>query len=74
MTEHSAKVAVCKLVLGKKRPLTLGYYVVRSRGADSDDNFDHVFEEQMFRNEPWSGWANSWVRSRAEGSLAYGKM
>ena len=55
VTEHSAQVAVCNLVLGKKRPLTLGYYVVRSRGADSDDNFDHVVEEQMFRNEPWSG-------------------
>lgn len=55
VTEHSAQVAVCNLVLGKKRPLTLGYYVVRSRGADDDDNFDHVVEEQMFRNEPWSG-------------------
>lgn len=55
VTEHSAQVAVCNLVLGKKRPLTLGYYVVRSRGADNDDNFDHVVEEQMFRNEPWSG-------------------
>lgn len=55
VTEHSAQLAVCNLVLGKKRPLTLGYYVVRSRGADSDDNFDHVVEEQMFRNEPWSG-------------------
>lgn len=55
VTEHSAQVAVCNLVLGKKRPLTLGYYVVRSRGADNDDNFDHDVEEQMFRNEPWSG-------------------
>ena len=55
VTEHSAQVAVCNLVLGKKRPLTLGYYVVRSRGADNDDNFDHVVEEQMFQNEPWSG-------------------
>lgn len=55
VTEHSAQVAVCNLVLGKKRPLTLGYYVVRSRGADYDDNFDHDVGEQMFRNEPWSG-------------------
>lgn len=55
VTEHSAQVAVCNLVLGKKRPLTLGYYVVRSRGADNDDNFDHVVEEQMFQKEPWSG-------------------
>lgn len=55
VTERSAQVAVCNLVLGKKRPLTLGYYVVRSRGADGGENFDHVVEEQMFRNEPWSG-------------------
>lgn len=55
VTEHNAQVAVCNLVLGKKRPLTLGYYVVRSRGADSDDKFDHVIEEQLIRNEPWSG-------------------
>lgn len=55
VTEHSAQVAMCNLVLGKKRPLTLGYYVVRSRGADDGDDFDPVVEEKLFRNEPWSG-------------------
>lgn len=55
VTEHSAQVAVCNLVLGKKRPLTLGYYVVRSRGADDGDDFDSIVEEKLFRNEPWSG-------------------
>jgi Dynamin central region/Dynamin family len=52
--EHSAIVAVTNLVLGKKKPLTLGYYVVRNRGADDDDTFDHAANEEMFRQEPWS--------------------
>ncbi|KAN0082006.1 P-loop containing nucleoside triphosphate hydrolase protein [Elaphomyces granulatus] len=52
--EHSAIVAVSNLVLGKKKPLTLGYYVVRNRGADDDDTFDHAANEEMFRQEPWS--------------------
>lgn len=54
VTEHSAKVAVCNLVLGKKRPLTLGYYVVRNRGADNDDAFNYGAAEQMFRDAPWN--------------------
>jgi hypothetical protein len=54
VTERSAKAAVCNLVLGKKKPLTLGYYVVRSRGVDDDDVFDHAVVEQMFRDEPWN--------------------
>jgi hypothetical protein len=54
VTEHSAQVAVCNMVLGKKRPLTLGYYLVRNRGADDDDNFDHGVVERMFRGKPWS--------------------
>jgi hypothetical protein len=42
-------------VLGKKRPLTLGYYVVRSRGADDDDLFfSRADAEQMFLNAPWN--------------------
>ena len=54
VTEQSAKVAVCNLVLGKKRPLTLGYYVVRNRGADDDDAFNYGAAEQMFRDAPWN--------------------
>ena len=54
VTEQSAKVAVCNLVLGKKRPLTLGYYVVRNRGADDDDAFDYGAAEQTFRDAPWN--------------------
>jgi Dynamin central region/Dynamin family len=55
VTERSAQAAVCNLVLGKKKPLTLGYYVVRNRGADDDDVFDPAVVEQMFRDEPWNG-------------------
>jgi len=55
VTERSAQVSLCNLVLGKKRPLTLGYYIVRNRGADDGDVFDHTFAEQMFRDEPWNG-------------------
>ncbi|KAJ3499735.1 hypothetical protein NLG97_g119 [Lecanicillium saksenae] len=40
--EPSAQSAVCDLVLGKKRPLTLGYFLVRNRGAHSDS---HVLPE-----------------------------
>jgi len=54
VTEQSAKVAVCNLVLGKKRPLTLGYYVVRNRGADDNDAFNYGAAEQMFRDVPWN--------------------
>ena len=33
--EPGAQAAVCDLVQGKKRPLTLGYFLVRNRGASS---------------------------------------
>jgi len=52
VTERSAQATVCNLVLGKKKPLILGYYVVRSRGADDGDVFDPAVVEQMFRDEP----------------------
>jgi GTPase SAR1 family protein len=55
VSEHSAQVSLCNLVLGKKQPLTLGYCVVRNRGADDDNAFDHDGREEMFRKEPWSG-------------------
>src|ERR1700712_2529897 len=38
--EQNAQVAHCSIVSGKKRSLALGYYVVRSRGADDDNNFN----------------------------------
>jgi len=50
--EPSAQAAVCDLVQGKKRPLTLGYFLVRNRGASSgsmeQSELDHIFRQQ-----PW---------------------
>lgn len=54
VTEISAQAAVCNVVLGKKKPLALGYYVTRNRGADDDDQFDQDAVEQLFREKPWS--------------------
>ncbi|KAG7403637.1 Interferon-induced GTP-binding protein Mx1 [Fusarium oxysporum f. sp. rapae] len=57
LKERSAKAVVCDLVLGKRRPLTLGYYVVRSRGGDeedSDGDADLLHRENMFKDEPWT--------------------
>ncbi|CVL07115.1 related to RBTMx2 protein [Fusarium mangiferae] len=57
LKERSAKAVVCDLVLGKRRPLTLGYYVVRSRGGDEEDSegaVDSLHREDMFKDEPWT--------------------
>ncbi|KAK3904321.1 hypothetical protein C8A05DRAFT_31904 [Staphylotrichum tortipilum] len=51
--EPSAQAAVCNIVRGRKKPLTLGYYLVRSRGADQGDaDFGH--REDLFREAPWN--------------------
>ncbi|KAH7134555.1 dynamin family protein [Dactylonectria estremocensis] len=56
VTERSAKAVVCNLVQGNRRPLALGYYVVRNRGGDDDQLEDcNVHErEDMFKEDPWS--------------------
>lgn len=51
--EHSSKLAVCNIVRGKKKQLTLGYYVVRSRGADQGDG-EFGRREDMFKQAPWN--------------------
>ncbi|KAH0595313.1 hypothetical protein MHUMG1_07063 [Metarhizium humberi] len=55
LTERSTKSVICDLVNGKKRPLNLGYYVVRNRGADEDskDGLLSQRRENMFKEEPW---------------------
>src|SRR5690606_10824248 len=50
--ERPAQTAVCNVVLGKRKPLTLGYYLVRNRGADGDDG-SLESREMLFREEPW---------------------
>ena len=52
--EQNAQLAICNIVSGKRRPLALGYYVVRSRGADDDDDFNLTDAEQLFLNAPWN--------------------
>ncbi|KAK5656463.1 hypothetical protein OQA88_4846 [Cercophora sp. LCS_1] len=55
LKERTQKTAVCNLVLGKRLPLKLGYYVVRNRGGDDDDaDVDVAQRESVFRQEPWS--------------------
>lgn len=50
--EPSAQAAVCDLIHGKKRPLTLGYFLVRNRGAMSGP-MDQSELDQIFRKQPW---------------------
>ncbi|PKS07314.1 hypothetical protein jhhlp_005916 [Lomentospora prolificans] len=54
ITERSGKNVICNLVLGKKKPLTLGYYVVRNRGADEDTSISLAQRELMFNEAPWN--------------------
>ena len=52
--ERSSKVPVCNLISGKKKPLLLGYYLVRSRGGDEDETIDVGREEaELFKKAPW---------------------
>ncbi|KAK0710524.1 putative dynamin [Apiosordaria backusii] len=54
LKERSAKASVCALVLGKRKPLNLGYYIIRNRGGDDDeDDLELAKREDMFRQEPW---------------------
>ncbi|KAK8077199.1 hypothetical protein PG996_003369 [Apiospora saccharicola] len=50
--EASEKQKVCDLVLGKKRPLTLGYYVVRNRGPD--ETLETWRADKTLEMAPWS--------------------
>ncbi|KAK4202445.1 P-loop containing nucleoside triphosphate hydrolase protein [Triangularia verruculosa] len=50
--ETSAKETICSIVENKRKRLALGYYVVRSRGADQDDS-GYESREHMFNQDPW---------------------
>jgi hypothetical protein len=52
--EPGAQVAVCDLVQGNKRPLNLGYFLVRNRGSDSNTTTQTQLD-QFFETQPWSG-------------------
>ncbi|PNP38878.1 hypothetical protein TGAMA5MH_09102 [Trichoderma gamsii] len=50
--EPSAQAAVRNLVLGNKRPLSLGYFLVRNRGADG--GFEELSElDREFQKQQW---------------------
>ncbi|EHK17598.1 uncharacterized protein TRIVIDRAFT_160704 [Trichoderma virens Gv29-8] len=51
--EPSAQAAVCDLIQGKKRPLNLGYFLVRNRGANSGPEKQSELD-QIFRKDPWA--------------------
>ena len=51
VNEPSAKASICNIVLGKKKQLNLGYYVVGSRGPDEDDT-EYSLREDMFKPAP----------------------
>lgn len=53
VTEPSAQAAVCDLVQGKKRPLNLGYFLVRNRGPNSGIE-GHSELDKIFRKQPWA--------------------
>ncbi|KAK6193509.1 hypothetical protein LQW54_012376 [Pestalotiopsis sp. IQ-011] len=51
--EPSAQAAVCELVKGNRRPLTLGYFLVRNRGGESNAVVPPALDD-MFRLDPWN--------------------
>ncbi|KAL7912170.1 P-loop containing nucleoside triphosphate hydrolase protein [Trichoderma velutinum] len=64
VNEPSAQAAVCDLVQGKKRPLNLGYFLVRNRGPNS--NMEGPSElDKMFRKRPWADLSRERVGIRA---------
>lgn len=54
VNESNAQISVCNLVSGIRKPLSLGYYLVRNRGADHEDTVDQTALEAIFKQEPWS--------------------
>ena len=65
VTEFNAKNSVCNLVYGNRKPLSLGYYIVRNRGADHKHTVDQDTLEEMFQQEPWSSLPSERVGIRA---------
>lgn len=74
VTEPSAQTSVCNLVLGKRMPLSLGYYLVRNRGADDaatgEDTLDKFFHQQPWSSLPPDRIGVSALRKRLEALLA----
>lgn len=54
VTEASMQTSVCNLVLGKKKPLALGYYLVKNRGPDDFDQVNYDKLDAIFSRRPWN--------------------
>lgn len=52
VSEPSAQAAVCDLVMGKRRPLRLGYYLIRNHGAENVLP-GQANPEQFYQTSPW---------------------
>ncbi|KAG4254545.1 dynamin family protein [Fusarium proliferatum] len=50
--EPGAQATVCDLIQGKKRPLNLGYFLVRNRAPNLKSE-DQTELDQVFRTQPW---------------------
>ncbi|KAI5307203.1 hypothetical protein KEM56_002936 [Ascosphaera pollenicola] len=53
VSEASMQNAVCSLILGKKKPLALGYYLVKNRGPDDHDPINYDKLDAIFSRRPW---------------------
>lgn len=53
VTEPGAQAGVCNVVKGDKRPLNLGYFLVRNRGGESSATALPNLDD-MFQRHPWS--------------------
>ncbi|KAM0355140.1 hypothetical protein ACHAPU_001001 [Fusarium lateritium] len=51
--EPGAQAAVCDLIQGKRRPLNLGYFLVRNRGPNNMAQ-DQSELERLFQAQPWA--------------------
>ncbi|KAI5286329.1 hypothetical protein KEM54_006878, partial [Ascosphaera aggregata] len=54
VTEGALQTSICNHILGKKRPLALGYYLVKNRGPDDNGKIDYDKLDSFFRKHPWS--------------------
>ncbi|KAM0285959.1 hypothetical protein ACHAQH_001147 [Verticillium albo-atrum] len=57
--ERATQQAICELVLGRRHTLRLGYYIVKNRGSDDDEECSNAARQQkaehtFFSSSPWA--------------------
>lgn len=65
--EASEKQKICDLVMGKKKPLTLGYYVVKNRGPNETEanyKFDRTLDLPPYDSLPYDRIGPNSLRTR----------